>query len=37
MGQGLESRTDVEESRSRVPEWLLLSCLQYVCGQALSC
>jgi hypothetical protein len=31
MGQGPESRTDVEESPSRVPEWLLSSCLQCVC------
>jgi hypothetical protein len=30
MGQGLESRADVEESPSRVPEWLLTSCLQCV-------
>jgi hypothetical protein len=28
MGQGLESRADVEESPSLVPEWPLLSCLQ---------
>jgi hypothetical protein len=30
MGQGPESRVDVEESPSRVPEWLLLSYLQCV-------
>jgi hypothetical protein len=28
MGQGPESRSDVEGSPSRVPEWLLSSCLQ---------
>jgi hypothetical protein len=27
----------VEESPSRVPEWPLSSCLQCVCGRALSC
>jgi hypothetical protein len=32
MGQGLESRADVEESPSRVPEWPLSSCLQCVVG-----
>jgi hypothetical protein len=32
MQQGPESREDVEESPSRVPEWLLLSCLQCVVG-----
>jgi hypothetical protein len=30
MGQGLESRADVEESPSLVPEWQLSSCLQCV-------
>jgi hypothetical protein len=30
MGQGSESRVDVKESPSRVPEWLLSSCLQCV-------
>jgi hypothetical protein len=30
MGQGPESKADVEESASRVPEWPLLSCLQCV-------
>jgi hypothetical protein len=30
MGQGPEGRVDVEESPSRVPEWLLPSCLQCV-------
>jgi hypothetical protein len=33
MGQSLESRADVEESPSRVPKWLLLSCLQCVVGR----
>jgi hypothetical protein len=33
MGQGPESRADVEESLSRVPEWPLSS----LCGWALSC
>jgi hypothetical protein len=33
MGQGPESRADVEESPSRVPEWPLLSCLQCVVGR----
>jgi hypothetical protein len=28
MGQGPESRAGMEESRSRVPEWPLSSCLQ---------
>jgi hypothetical protein len=37
MGQGPESRADVEESPSRVHEWPLSSCLQCVCGRALSC
>jgi hypothetical protein len=32
MGQGPESRADVEESPSRVPEWPLSSCLQCVVG-----
>jgi hypothetical protein len=32
MGQGPESRADVEESPSRVPEWLHSSCLQCVVG-----
>jgi hypothetical protein len=30
MGQGPESRANVEESPSRVPEWPLSSCLQCV-------
>jgi hypothetical protein len=30
MGEGPESRADVEESPSRVPEWPLSSCLQCV-------
>jgi hypothetical protein len=30
MGQGSESRADVEESPSRVPEWLLSSYFQCV-------
>jgi hypothetical protein len=30
--QGPESRADVEESPSRVPEWPLLSCLQCAVG-----
>jgi hypothetical protein len=30
MGQGPESRADVEESPSRVPEWPLSSCFQCV-------
>jgi hypothetical protein len=33
MGQGLESRVDVEESPSRVPEWPLSSCLRCVVGR----
>jgi hypothetical protein len=32
MGQGPESRADVEESPGRVPEWPLSSCLQCVVG-----
>jgi hypothetical protein len=32
MGQGPESRADVEESPSRVPEGPLSSCLQCVVG-----
>jgi hypothetical protein len=32
MGQGPESRADVEESPSRVPECPLSSCLQCVVG-----
>jgi hypothetical protein len=32
-GQGPESRADVEESPSRVPEWPLSSCLQCVVGR----
>jgi hypothetical protein len=30
MGQGAESRANVEESPSRVPKWPLSSCLQCV-------
>jgi hypothetical protein len=30
MGQGPESRADVEKSPSRVPEWPLSSCLHCV-------
>jgi hypothetical protein len=33
MKQGPESRADVEESPSRVPEWPLLSSLQCVVGR----
>jgi hypothetical protein len=33
MGQGPESRVDVEESPSRVPEWPLSSFLQCVVGR----
>jgi hypothetical protein len=33
MGQGPESRADVEESPRRVPEWRLSSCLQCVVGR----
>jgi hypothetical protein len=33
MGQGPESRTDVEEYPGRVPEWPLSSCLQRVVGR----
>jgi hypothetical protein len=33
MGQGPETRTDVEESPSRVSEWPLSSCLQRVVGR----
>jgi hypothetical protein len=32
MGQGPESRADVEESPSRVPEWPLFLCSQCVIG-----
>jgi hypothetical protein len=33
MGQGPESKADVEESPSRVPEWPISSCLQCVVGR----
>jgi hypothetical protein len=33
MVQYPESKVDVEESSSRVPEWLLPSCLQSVVGR----
>jgi hypothetical protein len=33
MGQGPESRADVVESPSRVPEWPLSLCLQCVVGR----
>jgi hypothetical protein len=33
MGQGPESRADVEESPSFVPKWPLSSCLQCVVGR----
>jgi hypothetical protein len=33
MGLGPESRVDVEDSPSRVPEWPLSSCLQCVVGR----
>jgi hypothetical protein len=33
MGQGAESRVDVEESPSRIPKWPLSSCLQCVVGR----
>jgi hypothetical protein len=33
MRQGPESRADMEESPSRVPEWPLSSCLQCVVGR----
>jgi hypothetical protein len=33
MGQGPESRADIEESPSRVPEWPLSSCSQCVVGR----
>jgi hypothetical protein len=33
MGHGPESRADVEESPSRVPEWPLSSCLQCMVGR----
>jgi hypothetical protein len=33
MEQGPESRADVDDSPSRVPEWPLSSCLQCVVGR----
>jgi hypothetical protein len=33
MGQGPESRADVEKSPSPVPEWLLSPCLQCAVGR----
>jgi hypothetical protein len=33
MGQGPESRVDVEEFPSQVPEWPLSACLQCVVGR----